>query len=64
MQNREVFPRRARSRFLERSASVSRCFLLASRPKEGAMMSIIWIGALLFMGGVLFMAGTAIFRGG
>ena len=27
------------------------------------MMSIIWIGALLFMGGVLFMAGTAIFRG-
>ena len=27
------------------------------------MVSIVWIGALLFIGGVLFTAGTAIFRG-
>ena len=27
------------------------------------MVSIVWIGALLFIGGVLVMAGTAIFRG-
>ena len=62
MQNREVLPQGQFS-FSERSASVSRCFLLASRTEGGSHDVHHLDRCIAFHGRGPVHGGTAIFRG-